>query len=175
MAAPVLIPQPGKSTAVGACIESVWGQPPLTLQSGNNYLIGIAYSNPHWFFVIEPGNGMSGKATVTNPTNEIDGTIETTRTILEDKVYRGIFDFKADPENLYVPVYGMFGQEAGVATMSSQANTTGVYQHVFTPYRSAPSCTLEEIFGLASYGRCTSGCLTESLSFTFNKSAVMAR
>ncbi|HLV80737.1 MAG TPA: hypothetical protein VKT32_10660 [Chthonomonadaceae bacterium] len=170
-----LTPQPGKSTAIGACIESVWGQPPLTVQSGSNYLIGIPYSNPHRFMIVEPGNGIRGKATVTNPANEIDGTIETTRTILEDKTYRGTFDFKADPENAYVPIFCMFGSEAGATTMSSQSNTTGVYQHAFTPYKGAPSCTIEEIFGTSVYGRVTSGCLTESLSFTFGKNAVMAK
>lgn len=155
------------------CPEAVWGQPPTTSQgtSGGftNQLLGVAYSRPHRFFVVEPGDGIQAKATVENPANEIDGTMETTRTILSEKVYHGGFDFKADPENLYYPLLGIFGKDAGGTTQASNSTQVGMYTHTLVPNSTAGSFAIEEIFGDATYGRLTGGYIIESVEITVGK------
>ena len=119
--------------------------------------------NPHRFFIVEPGAGVLAKPMLNKPFNELDGGFELKRTILEQKQYEGTFKFFADGENLQYLLMGMFGRD-----IQTQL-TAGANQHQFSlnSLGYAPSFSVEEIFGDATYGRLSTGCLVEKLTLDF--------
>lgn len=161
--------QSGLPTSVGLCLESSFRVPPITLLSGSNYAIGITGTNPHRFWVVEPGGGIEGTPTVEHPEDEIDGSIMPVRTILTGKEYNGSFTWKADPENLYYPLLGILGKDVQtILNASGSNNTAQVSNHVFTPNIFAPSFTSEEEFGDHNYGRVSSGVVIPEFSLDFS-------
>jgi len=162
--------QTGLTTAVGLCLESSWRTSPISLQSGANYLIGVTGTNPHRFFIVEPGGGFSATPDIVVPDGEIDGDIELRRTIMQGKTYEGGYAFKADPENLYYPLLGMLGKDYETTLNASGSSAAPlVAKHQMTTGMYAPSFTLEEIFGDANYGRASSGVVLTSLELDFGK------
>lgn len=155
------VPQSGIPSAVGLCLESTWGVPPTTATSGNARAIGIVNTNPHRFFVVDPGGGFPPRPEVVTPHDEIDGDIELKRTMLTSKSYSGGFSLKADPEALYYILLGIFGKDVQTTLES------GVYKHVFTKNVYVPSFTLEEIFGDQTYGRVSSGIHIDRVELDF--------
>jgi hypothetical protein len=167
--------QTGLATAVGMTIERAFREAPLSLISGTNYNLGIATTNPHRFWTIDPGGGIIGKPDIDAPDGEIDGDVELKRTIKRGMSYEGSFSFKADAENLMYPLLGMFGRDQYSQIQSvTSAITAAMYRHVFTPNKYAPSFSLEEIFGDAATGRVTGGMTVLSLDLDF-QATVMAR
>lgn len=156
------VAQSGIPSAVGLCLESQWGQVPLTAGTPPLNTIGITGTNPHRFCIVEPGGGFAPQPEVIAPHDEIDGNLELGRTILDAKAYPGSFSVKADAENLYYLLLGLFGKDI-------QSGGGGVFTHVFTPGIYVPSFTVEEIFGDKTYGRVTSGVHVERLELDIAK------
>lgn len=160
----------GLTSAIGLAIESYFRETPITVATGINYNVGITGNNPHRFFTVEPGGGLIAKPEVQVPDNEIDGQVETTRTMLVSKSYNGNYSFKGDAENMYYPLLGMFGRDVQTAVQTAgTVITPSMFQHVFTPNKYAPSFTAEEIFGAANYGRLSGGTVIQRLTITFGK------
>lgn len=167
--------QTGISSAVGLCLESSWRDTPLTVLSGSNYNVGIFSSNPHRFWTVEPGGGVPAQTEVQTPDNEIDGDVQLIRTMKTAVSYNGGFSWKADGENLYYPLLGMFGRDVQTTLQSASSSVSAnVYSHVFTPNKYAPSFSLEEIFGDSTYARLSGGCVVQSLELDFSR-VMMAR
>jgi hypothetical protein len=164
--------QSGRPTAVGMALESAWRTVPF-VAGANLQSIGVTGTNPLRFWILNPSKGFPVKPQIEVGEDEIDGDFEIHRTILTGKDYNGDFIWKADPENLYYALLGMFGLD--LQTEAQAADTThspAVYRHDFRPNGRRgyqPSFTIEEIFGDGTYGRLTSGCIVQKLVFTFGK------
>src|SRR5438105_116436 len=95
--------QSGRSSAVGFCVESAFGNVPITVDTGNNYLVGIATTNPHRFMKVEPGGGYDINPTKDVAVDEQDGDFEINRITHTGNTYTGKDTFKVDPETLHYP------------------------------------------------------------------------
>jgi Phage tail tube protein len=156
----------GKATAVGACIESVWGQTPLTVVAGAANTIGIPATNPHRFARMEPSGGIAAEATVEVPTDELDGGYQATRGYITDKKYNGDFSLKVDPENLYLFLLALLGRDMQTNLVAAGSNGgIPVNKHVLKFGKNAPSLTFEEIFA-NGMGRVTPGSFVQVIELT---------
>lgn len=159
----------GKATAVGACIESVWGQPPLTVVSGAANAIGITGTNPHRFAKMEPSGGIAAESTIEVPSDELDGGYQATRGYQLDKKYNGDFSLKIDPENLYLFLLALLGRDVQTNLIAAGSNGgIPVNSHVMKFGANAPSLTIEEIFS-NQMGRVTSGVFAQSIDLTMTQ------
>lgn len=165
--------QTGLSSAVGLCIESIFRQVPLTLITGQNYGVGVPNTNPHRFFTIEPGGGLAAKPSISIPDNEIDGDVQLSRTVKEAMTYDGSFSFKVDGENIVFPLLGVMGR--AVQTVKQAADSThspAVNSWMFTPFKYAPSFSVEEVLGDGTYARLSSGSVITKLELDFGKTVM---
>jgi len=167
--------QTGLSSAVGLCLEDTWRRAPLTNLSGSNYAIGVSNINPHRFWVLEPGGGLPAKPEIVVADNEIDGDVQTSRTMKTAVTYDGEFSWKGDGENLYYPLLGIMGRDVQTTIQAAgSVITAGVFSHKLLPSKYAPSFTCEEIFGDATYGRASTGVVVQHVELDFAK-IVMAK
>jgi hypothetical protein len=161
-----LMAQTGITSAIGMCLEDTHRQVPISVLSGTNYVVGIANSNPHRFFIVDPGGGLIGKPDIETPDNEIDGSPELTRTLLVGKTYDGSYTFKGDGENMYFPMLGIFGRDLQSVAQTGSPN---MWQHIFRIGKYAPSFSVEEKMGDGTFGRLSSGVLIQRMEFDFGK------
>lgn len=157
--------QTGLTTSVALIPESSWRTAPITVVSGAANTLGITGKAPYRGFTVEPGGGLTANPDILAADNEIDGDIELGRTIKQAVTYNGGFTFKADAENLYYPLLGIFGKDVQTVAQASPAMS----QHVFTKRVYFPSFTVEEVFGDKTYGRVSTGVVINSLDLTFAK------
>jgi hypothetical protein len=155
------------------CIESVFGAVPVTLQSGSNYNVGIASTNPHRFWKVMPSKGFTPKPTIKPQDKEIDGDFDVHRILLLDRMYDGEFTWLADTESLYYALLGLFGVDGQTTAQAADStHAPAAYRHAFQANKNrgyAPSFTVEELFGDHVYGRLTSGCVVQKLALTFGE------
>ncbi len=162
--------QTGITTAIGFALEQDWRTAPITVDSGALNKIGIVDNSPERFWTLEPGSGLPARPDIVAPDNELDGDIQVTRTILAGKTYNGSLSFKADGENLYDALLGLFGKDVQTQIQTAATGiSANVFSHVFTPGVYFPSHTCEEIFGDHTIGRVSTGVVIQSLNLTFGR------
>lgn len=161
--------QTGITSAVGLTLESAFASVPLTLASGTVYGVGIAASNPNRFCIVEPSGGVQGEPEI-DVSEEVDGDVQQRRLTLVGKWYGGDLRFKADPENLYYPLLGMFGRDSQTLLHAvDSTHSPAAYSHLFQPGKTIPSFTVEEDLGTGVTGRLASGVLVPDIEIDFGR------
>ncbi len=156
----------GINGAIGLAIESAFCSVPLSGATAP-FVAGSAVTNPMRFSAVEPGNGISGEP-ILDLKPEIDGMVEQRRITLLGKQYKGDISLRADSENLYYPLLGIFGRDIQTTVQSQDANhSPAMFKHVMSPARSVPSFTVEEQMGDGANGRLTSGAVVEEVTLDF--------
>lgn len=157
--------QSGILSAFGMAPETKFRKVPVTAEQ-----VGIATTNPHRFWTIEPDGGFPATPDIWAANDEIDGSASRRRTILTAKDYDGRQSFKADGENLDIPLLGVYGTVTETQVFNGTVTPlVDVYKKVYVQGGKKPSFTAEEIFGLGNYGRLSSGVIIPRLDMTFGR------
>jgi hypothetical protein len=150
-------------------IESAFRSAPLTLIGGTVYAVGNPATNPLRYAILEPSQGIEAQVEIDSG-KEVDGDFQQRRATLTGKTYSGEVVLKADPENLYYLLLGMFGRDLQTTLHVQDAqHSPAAYSHTFLPGRTAPSFTVEEDLADGTNGRLTSGVIVSRLEFDFGK------
>src|SRR5690242_12722802 len=111
------MPEVGILSAIGLALEEQWGKVPLTANQ-----VGKTAA-PMRFMTVEPDGGFIPRLDMSVPTDEVDGSPETRRSILQSKDYEGGFQFKVDAENMIYPCLGVLGRCVQSALGSGSGTT----------------------------------------------------